>query len=115
MKTGPGELKLKNKMLGNKREREETNICGPTDVKTPEDDEEDSRSRVIRKKPRSDPFASGKKKGKGLNIQTAVPPRTLAGSPLTLGTSPGKEKAVVPTKDVDFPGPSSSNTASACQ
>ena len=69
MHSGPSELKLKGKMLGKKREREETNI---NVVPIKEDGEEETKSRVVQKKPRLDPFASSKKKGKGLNAQTAV-------------------------------------------
>ena len=101
MKSGPGELKLKNKMLGNKRRREETNSSGSTDVPTPEDDEAESKSNAIRKKPKLDPFASNKRKGKGLNIPATVLPHKLAGS------SPAFE-----TKDEGSPGPSSLRTTS---
>ena len=106
MKSGPSELKLKNKMLGKKREREETNI---TVAPAPDDDEEESKSRVIQKKPRLDPFASSKKKGKGLVVPTAGLPLKPAGSPLTSENKPEKEKEVaIPTEDEGIPGASSS-------
>lgn len=115
--SGPGEAKLKNKMLGKKREREETSSNNATTVRTPEDDDEESKSRVIHKKPKLDPFASSKKKGKGLNAPATVPPHKLAGSPPAFETKPEKEKVVAaPTETEDTPVPSSSkntlNTAS---
>ena len=105
MKSGPSELKLKNKMLGKKREREETNI---TVAPAPDDDEEESKSRVIQKKPRLDPFASSKKKGKGLVVPTTGPPLKPAGSPLTPENKPEEKVAAIPTEDEGIPGPSSS-------
>ena len=105
VKSGPSELKLKNKMLGKKREREEPNLNDATITPTPEDDEEESKSRAIQKKPRLDPFASNKKKGKGPSAPTAVPPRKLAGTPPAFETKPEKEKAFA--KDENSPGPSS--------
>jgi len=102
-------MKLKNKMLGKKRERDETNSGDATSVPALEDDEEESRSRVIQKKPRLDPFASSKKKGKGLNVPPAAPPHKLAGTPPAFETKPVKEKVVAaPAKDDSAPGPSSS-------
>jgi len=74
---------------------------------TPEDDEEESKSRVIQKKPRLDPFASGKKKGKGLSAQTTVPPHKPAGTPPDFETKP-EEVITASTKDEDAPGASSS-------
>lgn len=115
VKSGPGELKLKHKMLGKKREREETNPNDVTTAPTPEDDEEESRSRVIQKRPRLDPFSSSKKKGKGLNAPAVVPPRTLAGITPEFEAKPEKEFAAT-TEDEATPGPSSKNvlnTASA--
>ena len=56
VESGPGELKLKNKMLGKKRERKGPDSNDAATVLTPEDDDEKSRSRVIQKKPRLDPF-----------------------------------------------------------
>jgi len=101
-------------MLGKKRGREEPNSNGATVVPTPEDDEEESRSRVIQKKPRLDPFASGKKKGKGLNTPATVPLHKLAGSPPVFEAKPEKEKVVTtPTMDEDTPGPSSSKNAAS--
>jgi len=92
--SGPGELKLKNKMLGKKRGREETDSRDTVANPTSEDDEEDSKSRVIQKKPRLDPFASSKKKGKGLNLPTTIPPPKLAGSPSALETNPVKDEVI---------------------
>ena len=114
MKSGPGELKLKNKMLGNKRDWEETNLSGSAATLTLEDDEEESKSRVIQKKPRLDPFASGRKKGKGLGAPVMVPPHKLAGNPSAFGTNLGKKMAI-PTKDESTPGPSSFKMSSACE
>ena len=118
VQSGPSELKLKNKMLGKKREREKTDSNDATVVPTLEDDEEESKSRVIRKKPKLDPFASSKKKGKGPNAPAAIPLPKLVGSPPAFEAKPEKERVVaVPTKDEDAPGPSSSkntlNTPSA--
>ena len=99
-------------MLGKRREREESNSKDATVVPTPEDDEEESRSRVIQKKPRVDPFASSKKKGKGLNALAMVPPNKLAGSPPAFETKPEKERIVAaPSMDENTPGPSSSTNA----
>lgn len=113
VKSGPSELKLKNKMLGKKREREETNGNGAAVDPTPEDDEEESKSRVIQKKPRLDPFASGKKKGKGLSAPATVSPRKPAGTPPDFETKPGAAIAAS-TNDEDTPGASSSkNTLDA--
>ena len=113
--SGLGEMKLKNKMLGKRREREESNSKSATVVAAPEDDEEESRSRVIQKKPRVDPFAPSKKKGKGLNVPAAVPPNKLAGSPPAFETKPERERVVAaPSMDEDTPRPSSSrNTLNA--
>jgi hypothetical protein len=116
-KSGPSELKLKNKMLGKKREREETNSNDVTTVPTPEDDEEESKSRAIQKKPRLDPFALNKKKGKGPSAPATFPPRNLPGIPPVSESEPEKGKVIAAsTKDEDAPGPSSSksmlNTAS---
>ena len=109
VKSGPSELKLKNKMLGKKREREELNQSDAANVPAPEDDEEESRSKVIQKKPRLDPFAPNKKKGKGLNVPTMAPPRKLAGTPPAFETKPEREKGTaVFAMDEDAPGPSSS-------
>jgi hypothetical protein len=102
-------MKLKNKMLGKKREREESNSNRATAVPAPEDDEEESRSRVIQKKSRLDPFASRKKKGKGLNAPVTVPLNKLAGSPPVFEAKPEKERVVAaPSMDEDTPRPSSS-------
>lgn len=106
VKSGPSELKLKNKMLGKKREREETNGKDSAVDPTPEDDEEESKSRVIQKKPRLDPFASGKKKGKGLSAPATVPPHKPAGTPPDFESKP--EVAVISTNDEGAPGASSS-------
>ena len=107
VKSGPSELKLKNKMLGKKREREEASGNDAVVDPTPEDDEEESKSRVIQKKLRLDPFASGKKKGKGLSAQTAVPTCKPACTPPDFGAKP--EVIAASTKDEDAPGTSSSN------
>jgi len=92
-------------MLGKKREREETNGDDAAIDPTPEDDEEESKSRVIQKKPRLDPFASSKKKGKGPSAPATVPPRELAGTSPPFETKPG---VITVPKDEDTPGPSSS-------
>lgn len=114
IQSGLGELKLKNKMLGKKRERKETNSNVAALVPTPEDDEEESRSRVIQKKPRLDPFTSSKKKGKGLNTPATVSLHKLAGSPPAFEAKPEKEKVITLPMDEDTPGPSSSkNTLNA--
>ena len=117
--SGLGEVKLKHKMLGKRREREESNSSNATVAPAPEDDEEESRSRVIQKKTRVDPFASSKKKGKGLNAPAAVSPNKL-GSPPAFETKPERERVVVaPSMDEDIPEPSSSrntlNTISTSQ
>jgi len=110
--SGFGEVKLKNKMLGKKRERGESSYNNTTVLPAPGDDEEESKSRVIQKKPRLDPFASGKKKGKGLNAPATVPLNKLVGSPPAFETKPERERVVVaPSMDVDTPGPSSSRNA----
>ena len=110
--SGLGEVKLKSKMLGKKRGREESNSNDATVVLAPEDDEEESKSRVIQKKPRRDPFASSKKKGKGLNAPATVPLNKLAGSPPAFEIKPEKERVVAaPSMDEDAPGPSSSKNA----
>lgn len=107
--SGLGEVKLKNKMLGKRRELGETNSNDATVVLALEDDEEESKSRVIQKKPRLDPFASGKKKSKGLNVPTIVPLNKLAGSPPAFETKPEKERVVAaPNMYEDTLGPSSS-------
>jgi hypothetical protein len=116
VKSGPGESKLKHKMLGKKREREETNPNDATTIPTPEDDEEESRSSVIQKRPRLDPFAPSKK-GKGLNAPVAAPPRKLAGSPPAFEAKSEKEMVLAAhAEDEATPGSSSSknmsNTAS---
>ena len=107
VKSGPSELKLKNKMLGKKREREEASGNDAVVDPTPEDDEEESKSRVIQKKPRLDPFASGKKKGKGLSAPATVPPHKPAGTPPDFEAKP-EEVAVISTNDEGAPGASSS-------
>ena len=105
-------MKLKNKMLGKKRGREATN-SNDTAAPAHEDDEEESKSRVIQKKPRVDPFASAKRKGKGVNMPAMVPFNKLAGSPPAFETRPEKEKVVAaPDIDESTPGPSSSANAS---
>ena len=102
-KSGPGELKLKNKMLGKKRAREETDSNDTAAKPTSDDDEEDSKAKVIQKKPRLDPFAPSKKKGKGLNVPTIVPPHKLAGSSSAVEAKPEDEKAVAtPVKGEDI-------------
>ena len=107
--SGLGEMKLKNKMLGKKRGRGESNSNDATVLPAPEDDEEESRSRVIQKKPRLDPFASGKRKGKGLNAPATYPLNKLVGSPPAFETKFERERvAAAPSMDVDTPGPSSS-------
>ena len=118
--SGLGEVKLKSKMLGKKREREGMKFNDATVVLAPEDDEEESRSRIIQKKPKLDPFASSKKKGKGLMAPAAAPPHKLAGSPPAFETKPEKEKVVATLPmDEDTPEPSSSkntlNTASTSE
>ena len=96
-------------MLGKKREREETNSSNPALALAPEDDEEESKSKVVQKRPRLDPFASSKKKGKGLNGLAIVPPHKLAGSPPAFEPKPEKEKVVATPAEVgDSPVPSSS-------
>jgi len=74
---------------------------------TPKDDEEESKSRVIQKKPRLDPFAPGKKKGKGLSAQATVPPDKPGGTPPDFETKP-EEVIAASTKNEDTPGASSS-------
>jgi len=113
VKSGPGELKLKNKMLGNKREREETSFSGFTDAAAPEDNEEESKSRIIKKRPRLDPFAWGKKKGKGLKVPTTSPHK-LADILPGFATNPEKEEVTATTKSEGLLGPSSSKTTSTC-
>ena len=107
VKSGPSELKLKNRMLGKKREREATSSNGAV-VPTDENDEEESKSRVIQKRPRLDPFAPSKKKGKRLSVLPPVPPRELAGTPPAIETKPEGEEVAASAKDEDIPGPSSS-------
>lgn len=105
-------MRLKNKMLGKKRELEEIN-SNDAAVSAHEDDEEESKSRVIQKKPRVDPFASTKKKGKGMNAPATVPFNKLAGSPPAFETRPEKERVVAaPNIDQNTAGPSSSANAS---
>ena len=115
VKSGPSELKLKNKMLGKKREREEASLNGAVVRPSDEDNEGESKSRVIQKRPRLDPFAPSKKKGKRLSVPPTVPPRKLAGTPPAFETKPEKGKEVTTsTEDEDIPGPSSSkNTLNA--
>ena len=105
-------MKLKNKMLGKKRELEEINLNDAA-VPAHEDDEEESKSRVIQKKPRVDPFASTKKKGKGMNAPAMVSFNKLAGSPPVFEARPEKERVVAsPNIDQNTPGPSSSTNVS---
>ena len=114
MKSGPGELKLKNKMLGNKRKQEGANFSGSPDLATLEDDDEESKSRVIQKKPRLDLFAQGKKKGKGLNAPaTVIPHKLVSGSPAS-ETRSDKEKAAIPKDEAPL-GSTSSRIALACE
>ena len=115
MKSGPGELKLKNKMLGNKRDRGETNLRGSTDTPALDDDEEDSKSRVIQKKPRLDPFASSKKKGRRLNAPTAIYPHKPADNYSAFQINPEKGKVATPIRDEDSPVPYSLKTGSVCE
>lgn len=112
--SGLSDMKLKNKMLGKKRERETTNSNDAT-PSAHEDGEEESKSRarVIHKKPRVDPFASTRKKGKGVNVPAMVSFNKLAGSPPAFETKSEKERVVAtPHIDQNTPGPSSSTNAS---
>ena len=99
-------------MLGKRREREETSFNDNTTVQTSEDDEEESKSRVIQKRSRLDPFISDKKKGKGLSAPTTVP-RKPVGNPPGFEIKPEREKlAVIPPAGGDDPGPSLSKNVS---
>jgi len=99
-------------MLGKRREREETCFNDATTAQTFEDDEEESKSRVIQKRSRLDPFASNKKKGKGLSAPNMVPHKPV-GNPPTFELKPEKGKQVaIPPAGGDDPGPSLSKNIS---
>lgn len=103
-------------MLGKRREREETSFEDTVAAQNSEDDEGESKSRVIHKRSRPDPFLS-KKKGKGPSAPITVP-REPQGNPPAFEIKPEKEKLVaIPPAGGDDPGPSlskkGSNMASA--